>query len=95
MKIITTLCILAISGAVALQAGDKKKPEGAAKATPEAAFKKLDKDGDGFVSKEEYLASPAAMKDAAKAEAHFKKLDTNSDGKLSLEEFSAAHTKAK
>ncbi len=92
MKIITTLCILALSAAVSLQAGEKKKPAegGAAKATPEEHFKKLDTDKDGSLSLAEFQAGKP---DAAKAEAAFKKLDTNSDGKLSLEEFSAHHKK--
>ncbi len=53
---------------------------------PAEMFKKRDKDGDGFVSKEEFTKS---AKDAAKAEAAFAKKDANSDGKLSPEEFAA------
>ena len=49
-------------------------------------LKNLDKDGNGSVSKEEFLASPAAKKDAAKATERFGKMDKNSDGSLSLEE---------
>lgn len=91
MKIITTLCILALSATVSVQAAGKKKAaEGGAKATPEAAFKKLDTDNDGSLSLAEYSAG---KKDAAMAETHFKKLDTNSDGKLTLAEFSAHHKK--
>lgn len=90
MKILTTLCILALSGAVSLHAEDKKKPAGdKPKPSPDAAFKKLDSNSDGSVSKDEFLASPAGKKDAAKAEEKFKKLDKDSDGKLTLEEFTA------
>ncbi|MEI6534112.1 MAG: EF-hand domain-containing protein [Verrucomicrobiaceae bacterium] len=91
MKIITTLCILALSTAASVQAGNKKKDaDGAGKATPDAAFKKLDKDGSGDVSLEEFKAG---KKDAAKAEEAFKKLDKDGNGKLTLEEFSAHHKK--
>jgi len=70
----------------------------AAKPKPdfEAQFKKLDTNGDGKISKEEFLASKHAQKDPAKAEAQFKKLDKDGDGFLTLEEFSArgGHKKA-
>jgi hypothetical protein len=70
----------------------------AAKPKPdfEAQFKKLDTNGDGKVSKEEFLASKHAQKDPAKAEAQFKKLDKDGDGFLTLEEFSTrgGHKKA-
>ena len=49
-------------------------------------FKRKDKDGDGFLSKEEFVAK---AKDAAKAETAFGKKDKDSDGKLSKEEFTA------
>jgi len=59
------------------------------KKSPEEVFKKLDTDGDGFISLDEFKASPRGQKDPAKAEEAFKKADTNGDGKLSLEEFKA------
>jgi len=58
--------------------GAKDKPDAA------AAFAKKDKNSDGFLSKEEFLAK---AKDPAKAETAFAKKDKNSDGKISLEEF--------
>jgi Ca2+-binding EF-hand superfamily protein len=61
-------------------AADKPKKD------PEAAFKKLDKNSDGKVSKEEFTAG---AKDAAKAEKAFAKLDKDNDGSLTLEEFKA------
>lgn len=62
---------------------------------PAKAFAKLDTNSDGSVSKEEFLASPQAKKDAAKAEASFAKKDKDSDGKLTKEEFTAAPKKKK
>jgi hypothetical protein len=48
----------------------------------EAMFKSLDKNGDGFISKEEAAGTPHA--------AAFAQLDKNGDGKLSREEHAAA-----
>jgi EF-hand domain pair len=91
--IITTIAALALCAAFVPTAEAKeKKPKGEGKkADPEEAFKKLDKDGDGSISKEEFTAHG---KDKAKAEAAFAKKDTNGDGKLSKEEF-MAHGKKK
>ncbi len=71
--------------------GDKGKP----KFNPEEMFKRLDKDSNGSISKEEFLASPGAKKDAAKAEERFGKMDKNSDGSLSKEEMTHAPKKKK
>ena len=48
----------------------------------EAMFKALDKNGDGFLSKDEVKGTPH--------EAEFAQLDKNGDGKLSREEHAAA-----
>ncbi|HEY1051703.1 MAG TPA: EF-hand domain-containing protein [Prosthecobacter sp.] len=96
MKSITSiLAILAL--AVTVNAADEKKPEEGAKkkANPEEAFKKLDKDANGSVTKEEWAASPQAKKDAAKAEKMFSGKDKNGDGSLSKEEFTAPGKKKK
>lgn len=89
MKAITILLALLAIAAVTVNAEDAKKPEAGAKKkpSPEEMFKKLDKDANGSVSKEEFLASPAAKKDEAKATERFTKLDKNADGSLSKEEF--------
>lgn len=93
MKIITTLCALAFCGALSLHAADKPKKGGPGgdkpHMTPEEIFKKLDTDGDGSLSKEEFMAGPKAKADPAKGEEHFKAMDKDNDGKLTLEEFKA------
>ncbi|MEI6175766.1 MAG: EF-hand domain-containing protein [Verrucomicrobiota bacterium] len=67
----------------------KHKQKGTA--TPEEIFKKRDKDGDGMITKDEFLAK---KKNPTKAEKRFAKIDTNADGKVSLEEFKAKKNKA-
>lgn len=72
------VAILALTAPLGM-AKDKEK------ATPEERFKKLDTNGDGKLSLEEFTGK----KDAEKAKEEFTKLDKDSDGFLSLEEFSA------
>ncbi len=67
-------------------AADKPKKD------PDAAFKKMDKNSDGKVSKEEFVAS---AKDAAKADKAFAQKDKDNDGFLTLEEFKATKKAAK
>jgi Ca2+-binding EF-hand superfamily protein len=92
MKVITSfLAILALSAVTSFAAeGDApKKPEGdkgKPKMNPEEMLKRLDTDKDGKVSKAEFMASPNAKKDEAKATERFGKMDKNSDGSLTLEE---------
>lgn len=59
------------------------KPEKPKQQDLEAVFKRLDKDGNGSLTAEEFRGK----RDATKADAQFKRLDKNGDGKLSLEEF--------
>lgn len=91
MKTILTLCALAICGAFTLRAADAEKPKkaGEGKRNPEEMFKRLDKNSDGFLSKEEFLAGPMAQKNKENAEKRFAAQDKDKDGKLSKEEFAA------
>lgn len=92
MKVITSfLAVLALSAVTSFAAeGDApKKPEGdkgKPKMNPEEMIKKLDTDKDGKVSKAEFMASPNAKKDEAKATERFGKMDKDSDGFLTKEE---------
>jgi Ca2+-binding EF-hand superfamily protein len=75
------LTVLALSVAFAT-AADEAKP----KRDPAETIKKLDKNGDGKVSAEEWKAIPSAKTDPAKNAESFKKLDKNADGFITLEE---------
>ena len=93
MKTMLTLFALALSASLALAAdGDKPKkpggPEGG-KRNPEEAFKKLDANGDGSLTKDEFKASPQAQKNPERAEKGFDMRDKDKDGKVSKEEFVA------
>lgn len=102
-KLTIVLSVLAASATLAF-AEDGAKKDGAKKegapggpggrrggGNPEEFFKKLDSNGDGGISLDEFKAGPRAQKDPSKAEERFKQLDTNGDGKLSLEELKAGH----
>ncbi len=94
MKVITTiLSVLALASFVNAAEGDAKKEK--PKMDPAKAFAKLDTNSDGSLSKEEFMASPQAKKDAAKAEKAFGGKDKDKDGKISKEEFTAAPKKKK
>jgi hypothetical protein len=68
----------------AASSGDKAASSGATKSDggAEAMFKALDKNNDGFMSKEEVKGTPH--------DKDFSKLDKNNDGKLSRQEHAAA-----
>ncbi len=90
-NIVTLLSVLAL--AAGLNAAEGEKPK--AKMDPAKVFAKMDGNSDGSISKEEFMASPGAKKDAAKAEKGFSTKDKDKDGKLSKEEFTAAPAKKK
>lgn len=92
-KLILTVVALAASLTLVTAADAEKKANKGAALTPEERFKKLDTDGDGFISLDEFKAGPQGKKDPAKAEEIFKKKDKNGDGKLSPEEFAAGGKK--
>lgn len=81
-----TLISLSIAAAFALplsaQAGGDKASQGASASGAEAMFKALDKNKDGFISRDEAQGTPHAK--------DFAKLDKNNDGKLSRAEHAAA-----
>ena len=59
---------------------------------PEAAFKKMDADGNGTVTCEEFIKArnPANDEEKQKLEERFKKMDADSNGQLTLEELKKA-----
>lgn len=90
------LAALLVAG---VQAGEKGKSEGKKKP---AGFAAIDKDGDGKVSRKEYVnfqenrAEMAEKEfDADKAAAMFKKKDKDGDGFLSQSEMASAGAKKK
>ena len=83
MKTMLILGALALTVSFGFSAETEK---GADKPKPdfEKMFSKKDADGDGKVSKEEFLKG---AKDAEKAEKAFGRLDKDKDGSLNKEEF--------
>ena len=77
------ICTMVATAAEEKKGGDKPKPN------PEEIFKKLDANGDGKLSLEEFKAGPRYKKDASTAEADFKARDKDGDGSISLDEFKA------
>jgi Ca2+-binding EF-hand superfamily protein len=69
--------------------GDKAPKK---KSNPQQVFKKKDSDGNGSLSKEEFVNR---AKDPAKAGKAFARKDKDGNGKLSLDEFKAAPKKKK
>jgi Ca2+-binding EF-hand superfamily protein len=89
------LCVLSAVGLLTLAGDVSAKPKGDKIAM---LFKKLDTNGDGTLSKEEFVKIAELHKKTGEAkaegkgkgkgvEALFNKLDAKGDGKLTLEEF--------
>jgi len=72
-------------------AGDAGKP----KKDPSEIFKKLDTNGDGKLSLDEFMAGPQGKKDPDKAKAYFQKIDKDNTGFITLDQWVAAHTGGK
>jgi len=81
-----TLISLSIAAALALplsaQAGGDKASQGASASGAEQMFKALDKNKDGFISRDEAKGTPH--------DKDFARLDKNHDGKLSRAEHASA-----
>src|SRR5688572_4576666 len=99
MKIlITTLTAIALSASVSL--AEDKPPGGGGpggpggegkrqRPNPEEMFKRLDSNGDGSISADEFKASPRGQKNPERADEAFKRMDKDADGKVTTEEFKA------
>jgi Ca2+-binding EF-hand superfamily protein len=92
-RLIAVLSVAGLFAASPAFADEKPQVDKAkGKHDPEAMFKRLDTNGDGKISKEEFAKFAEIMREKIKgkgkgADAIFSRLDTNGDGYLSLEEF--------
>jgi hypothetical protein len=57
--------------------------------TEDSRFQRLDTNGDGFLSKDEWMAIKSSRKDPKRANKRFARMDQNSDGQITQEEFLA------
>lgn len=77
------VAMLSLTGALHAKKGERKGGDG-------QLFAKLDANGDGVVSKQEWLNGPAKkIKAEGKADARFAQLDKDGDGALDKNEWSA------
>ena len=87
MKIALVLSALLLAGGLTVNAQKAEK----AKVDPEASFKKMDANSDGKLTKAEFMASPGAKKDEAKAATRWTNLSKGKE-EITLDEFKAAST---
>jgi hypothetical protein len=81
--VIGIVAMLGVTGALHAQKGERKGGDG-------QLFAKLDTDGDGMVSKQEWLNGPAKkIKPEDRADARFAKLDTDGNGALDKNEWAS------
>ncbi|MDZ4286472.1 MAG: EF-hand domain-containing protein [Prosthecobacter sp.] len=92
MKLITTILATLAFASLATYAADEAKKADKPKQDPEKMFARKDANGDGKLSKEEFLKG---AKDAAKSETQFTAKDKDKDGSVSKEEYLAAPKKKK
>lgn len=76
------MAFTAVAVAMSMSPALAEPPEGGAGPHGGGMFEKHDTNGDGVISKDEFLAQ---------AEERFKQMDTNGDGKITKEEGQAAH----
>lgn len=94
LVVVTTLVAGLAIGLVQAEEGKEKKPKGGGTPEERAAgmIKNLDKDKNGTISKEEYLAGPFIAKakaDGKDVDKMFAGRDKNKDGQLDLAELTA------
>jgi EF-hand domain pair len=88
--LVAGLLAFSVNGSLADDAGEKGNGQ---RANPEAVFKRIDTNGDGKISKDEFRAFiEKAMKGKRRdnpelVDRLFDRLDANGDGYLSLDEF--------
>jgi hypothetical protein len=83
--IIGIVAMLGVTGALHAQKGERKGGDG-------QLLDKLDTDGDGMVSKQEWLNGPAKKMPEARANARFSMLDKDGNGALDEKEWEAVRT---
>jgi Ca2+-binding EF-hand superfamily protein len=87
---ITKTCLPTACLAITLTVTSLHGQQGADSA--DSRFQRLDNNGDGFLSKDEWMKTKAARKDPKRAQKRFSRMDQNSDGQISQEEFLAPKT---
>ncbi len=96
MRSVRFMAWLALVALTALGIAETRGEEGEKKpASAEKLFKQRDKDGDGFLSLEEFKSVIKKEEMKEQADKWFKNRDKNDDGKLSFEEFEAGRNQKK